>query len=110
MADVLSDKIRTARTPKKCFACYLPIRPGDRYHDQRCAFDGCVYAWPHHCFCAWLIHKHIAEHYIWEDGIPEGCVAESEIGQWYSSDPLAGFANFVIWLSYWAEYASEASQ
>jgi predicted RNA-binding Zn-ribbon protein involved in translation (DUF1610 family) len=40
MVQVLSDKIRRARTPHTCDQCQLKIVPGDRYRRQVCADGG----------------------------------------------------------------------
>ena len=79
MTRTISDAIRTARKARQCRACLDQIRPGERYHDERCADDHHVWSWPHHTECRDCMDElvDIAYDFVVE-GFPEGVLAEIE--------------------------------
>lgn len=97
----LASTVRTARTPKWCRACLGDILPGQRYNDDRFAFDGRAYAWPSHPFCLWLVER-LELWDPWDHTTAEGAVTDwrRDITQ-PADDPLHQFAAVLSW---WAEW------
>ena len=80
MTELLRQARRTCRRRHKnpCFACGLPILPGDKYEEAAFAFEGSVYVIREHAVCR-AETAAIAADWKHDDGYPQGVLADDPL-------------------------------